>query len=152
DRPLGFRLRIGPGATPVPDSGTLLAMPDAVMVRSPVRLPLAVGLNVTLTVHEAPAAMLLPQLFVWLKSPEVAIELTGAAPVPLLVTVTPCGALDEPVATDPKPSADGLIAICDPLSGRYGGNAGLVMFWHCVGAKTPELPPPSVNVNPTPQL
>ena len=58
----------------------------------------------------------------------------------------------EPVATEPNPSAVGLIEICDPLSGRYGGNAGLVMFWHCGVAKMPELPPPSVSVKPTPQL
>jgi len=35
--------------------------------------------NLTLTVQDEPAAMLLPQVFVWLKSPEVAIEVTGAA-------------------------------------------------------------------------
>jgi hypothetical protein len=35
-----------------------------VTVTEPARVPEAVGLNVTLTVHEAPAAMELPQLFV----------------------------------------------------------------------------------------
>ncbi len=48
----GLGLRIGPGATPVPDSGTVLVMPDAVTVRLPVRVPVAVGVNVTLTVHD----------------------------------------------------------------------------------------------------
>jgi hypothetical protein len=33
------------------------------------RLPAAVGVNVTLMVQLAPAAMLEPQLFVWAKSP-----------------------------------------------------------------------------------
>ena len=65
------------------------------------------------------------------------------ATVPLLVTVTSCAALDEPVATEPKPTAVGLIEISDPLSGRYGGNAGAVMFWHWGVPKMPELPPDS---------
>src|SRR2546421_3681231 len=146
DRLVGFGLRIGPGATPVPESGTVLVMRDAVTVRLPVREPVAVGVNVTLTVQEEPAAMLLPQLFVWLKSPEVPTEPTGAAAVPLLVTVTACGALDEPVATEPKPTAVGLIEIWDPFSGRYGGNVG-VKKPHCEPPKMPELPPPSVSVN-----
>ena len=68
--------------------------------------------------HDDPAARLLPHVLVWLKSPVVATEVTGAAAVPLLVTVTACGALVEPVATEPKPTAVGLTEICDPLSGR----------------------------------
>jgi hypothetical protein len=150
-RLLGFALRIGPGATPVPDSGTVLVIPDVVTVRLPVREPDAVGVKVTLTVHEDPAAMLPPQLLVWLKSPEVLIAVTGAAAVPLLVTVTACGALDVPVATEPKPTAVGLIEISEPLSGRYGGNVG-VGIEQPVAPKMPELPPPSVSVNGTPQL
>ena len=62
--------------------------------------------------------------------------------MPLFVTVTGWAELDAPVATEPKLSAVGLTEICEPLSGRYGGNAGEVMFWHCPGAKMPELPPP----------
>src|SRR5437588_160804 len=88
--------------------GAQVRVPDAVTVRLPVRDPAAVGVNVTFTVQEEPAAILLPQLLVWLKSPEVPTEPTGAAAVPLLVTVTACGALDEPVATEPKPTAVGL--------------------------------------------
>ncbi len=65
-RLLGFGLRIGPAATPVPESETVLVTPAAVTVRLPFRPPAAVGLKVTLTVQEAPAAMLLPQLLVWL--------------------------------------------------------------------------------------
>ena len=151
DRLVGFVLMIGPGATPVPDSGTVLVMPEAVMVRLPVREPATVGVNVTLTVQDELAAMLLPQLFVWLKSPEVVIELTGAAALPLLVTVTACGALDAPVATEPKLTALGLMEIVDPLSGRYGGNVG-VKNPHCDGPKMPELPPPSVSTNCVEQL
>ena len=68
--------------------------------------------------------MLLPQVLVWLKSPRWLIVLTGAAAVPLLVTVTAWVGLDEPVATEPKPTAVGLIEISEPLSGRYGGKVG----------------------------
>src|SRR5258705_202153 len=110
-RLVGFGLTMGPGATPVPESGTVVVTPAAVTVRSPVREPDAVGVNLTLTVQDEPAAMLLPQVFVWLKSPEVVIEVTGAAALPLLVTVTGCAALDAPVATGPKPSALGLTEI-----------------------------------------
>jgi hypothetical protein len=152
DSDAGLAFRIGPGATPVPDSGTVFVIPEAVMVRLPVRLPVAVGANRTLTVHEAPAAIDEPQVLVWLKSPDVPMLDTGAAAEPLLVTVTFWAALVVPVATEPKPSADGLMTRLDPLSGRYGGNAGSVMFWQAVEPKMPELPPPSVSVKPTPQL
>src|SRR4051794_35535077 len=148
----GLAFRIGPGATPVPDSGTVLVMPEAVTVRVPVRVPAVVGVNLTVTVHEEPAAMLLPQVLVWLKSPEVLTVVTGADAEPLLVTVTACAALDAPVATEPKPSAVGLMEICDPLSGRYGGNVGVGIVQAVAPPKMPELPPPSVSVNPTPQL
>jgi hypothetical protein len=114
----GFVLRIGPGATPVPDSGTVSSMPDALIVRFPAREPAAVGVNATATVQDAPAAMPLPQVFVWLKSPLVAIDVTGAAPVPVLVIETVCDALDEPVATEPNERALGLMERADPLSGR----------------------------------
>ena len=42
----------------------MLVTPAALTVRFPARLPAVVGLKVTLTVHEAPAAMLVPQLLV----------------------------------------------------------------------------------------
>ena len=52
---------------PVPDSaitvGLLVAL--LVSVTEPVRVPEVVGLKTTFTVHEAPAAMEAPQVFVW---------------------------------------------------------------------------------------
>src|SRR5262249_23682551 len=65
----GARVRCGPGAMPVPESGTVLATPAAVTVRLPVLVPAALGLNLTLTVQDAPAPIELPQVLVWLKSP-----------------------------------------------------------------------------------
>src|ERR1700760_4424435 len=64
---------------PVPDRLTALVTPPAFTVRVPVRLPLAVGAAVTLTVQEPPAASDVPQVLVWLKSPVAAIDETGAA-------------------------------------------------------------------------
>src|SRR3954469_19816337 len=152
DRLDGPADRIGPGATPLPDSGIVLVMPDAVTVRLPVRAPVAVGVNLTLTVQEPPAAIELPHVLVCAKSPVMATPVTGAAAVPELVIVTVWAALVDPVATAPKPSVVGLIEISEPLSGRYGGKAGLVTWVQAVDPKIPELPPPSVSVKPTPQL
>lgn len=59
---------------PVRDTvwGLLLAL--SVIVRVPVRVPRVLGVNVTLTLHFAPAARDVPQVFVWVKSPDAAIE------------------------------------------------------------------------------
>jgi hypothetical protein len=93
---------------PVPDRLTVLVTPPALTVRAPVRLPVAVGANVTLTVQEPPAAIDEPQLLVWLKSPVAAMDETDAAEPVGLETVTVCALLLDPVATEPKFSAVGL--------------------------------------------
>ena len=56
---------------PVPVSETVWGLPGAlsVMLMAPVRLPVAVGVNVTLRVQFFPGCTALPQLFVWAKSP-----------------------------------------------------------------------------------
>ena len=69
----------------------LLAMDNV-----PVRVPDAVGVKVTLTVQEALAAMLAPQLLLWAKSPLVLTPEIEAAAEPVLVTVTDCAALVLP--------------------------------------------------------
>jgi hypothetical protein len=73
---------------PVPDRLTALVTPPALTVSVPVREPVAVGLNVTLTVQEPPAAIDEPQVPVWLKSPVAAIDETDAAELAGLETVT----------------------------------------------------------------
>ena len=57
--------------TPVPDRAAVwgLPVPLSVTVTAAVRAPVAVGLNVALMAHWAPAARLDPQVFVWAKSP-----------------------------------------------------------------------------------
>ena len=55
---------------PTPESAThwglLVAL--STMARAAARLPLADGLKMTLTAHEAPGAIVDPQLFVWVNS------------------------------------------------------------------------------------
>ena len=91
---LGLAAR-APAVTPVPLSVTLCGLPVALSAIEsvPVREPVVVGLNVTLTVQFAPAAKLVPQLFVCEKSPVVETEVMLRLPEPLFVTVTVCAAL-----------------------------------------------------------
>src|SRR6266566_2903572 len=89
-------------STPVPLRATDCGLPDAlsVIVTLALRLPVAVGVKVTLMVQEAPAASvleLLGHVLVWAKSPALvpvrAMLLMVRDPVPLLVSVTVCAAL-----------------------------------------------------------
>jgi hypothetical protein len=60
------RLATGPLPVPVPERLTICGLPLAlsVMVTAPLRVPVAVGVKVTLIVQLFPAATLVPQLFV----------------------------------------------------------------------------------------
>jgi hypothetical protein len=91
-------------SSPVPVSETVCGLSAALSVRviAPVRLPVAVGLNVTLIVQLAFTARLAPQLFVWAKSPlaEMFEMLSGSAPE--LVRVTVCALLVVPVSCPVK--------------------------------------------------
>jgi hypothetical protein len=63
---VGFRLtELGTGSEPVPVRLTDCGLPAAlsVIVRAALRVPVAVGVNVTLMLQLAPAATLVPQLF-----------------------------------------------------------------------------------------
>lgn len=72
------------------------------MVTEAVRVPVAVGLNVTLIVQFAPAARLAPQLFVWEKSPLFVPVMAIPEPLkvnvalPVFVSVMFCEALVVP--------------------------------------------------------
>ena len=76
-----------------------------------VRLPVIVGLKVTVIVHFAPAARELPQVLVWAKSPGLAplrpIALMLSDVVKLLVTVTFFAALVVPTFTVPNDQDEG---------------------------------------------
>src|SRR5229473_3639644 len=101
-----FCVVVGPvnpksGGVVVPVSDTLCGLPVAlsVMFKGPMRVPAAVGLNVTLIVQFAPAARVrgligqgvAPGLAA--KSPDAAMELIVRGPVPVFVSVTVCAAL-----------------------------------------------------------
>lgn len=115
----GLAFKDGPGAVPVPLSATVFVVPPALTVSEPLRLPFAVGLNVTCTLHEPFAGIELPQLLVWAKSPLVEIDDTDAAEPVGFDTVTVCAELVVPVVTEPKLSAPGEVVT--PSFG-YGGH------------------------------
>jgi hypothetical protein len=80
-----FRLAgLNSTTVPVPVTLTVCGLPAALSVidNVPVRVPLCVGLKVTLMVQLASAARLEPQVFAWLKSPLAAILVILSAVVP----------------------------------------------------------------------
>jgi hypothetical protein len=77
----------------VPDNETVCGLLGelSVRVKVPVRVPSCVGVNVTSTLHDFPAASVLPQgkgLVVWPKSPLVVMLLMLSVDEPVLVSVT----------------------------------------------------------------
>ena len=72
----------------------------SVMVTVPALEPPALGLKVTLTLHEAPAATLEPQVLVWEKSPLIAMLVMMSVALPVFVSVKLCGLLLVPTACE----------------------------------------------------
>jgi hypothetical protein len=89
---------------PVPVSDTLCGLPDAlsVTVIEPERVPVAVGVKVTLIKQFAPAASVVPQLFACAKSLLLVMLAMPITSSPLLVSVIVCGALVTPTGCEPK--------------------------------------------------
>ena len=89
------KLTMGAGAAPVPVRLMVCGLPAmlSVIVTAPVRMPVAVGVNVTLMVQLAPAATDVPQVLVCMKSPLATMLVTLSAAVPVLFSVTVCTAL-----------------------------------------------------------
>ena len=87
------------GAVPVPVSVVLCGLPDAlsVTVTEPDRVPMAVGVKVALIVQLEPAASVVPQLFVWAKSPETVIAEIDSGAEPVFESVALCAALVVPI-------------------------------------------------------
>jgi hypothetical protein len=90
-------------AIPVPLRETICGLPGAlsVMLSAAVRVPDAVGLNLTLMLQLAPAGSELPQVWVCTKSPAlvpvIAMLLMVKLAVPVLLSVTIFGALVVPI-------------------------------------------------------
>jgi len=98
-------LRLTLGAVPVPLKLTVCGLPLAlsVSVRLPERLPVAVGVNITLITQLPPAATIvlvlqLVPLADTAKSPIAAMPVKVRDAVPLLVTVTALAALVVPTS------------------------------------------------------
>jgi hypothetical protein len=83
-----------------PDSETDCEPPEAssLIVKTPVRVPLALGANVTLIEQLELAASVAGQLLLCVKSPEVAMEAIFIGTAPLLLSVTGLMALCIPTA------------------------------------------------------
>src|SRR5260370_9051623 len=113
---------------PIPVRLTDCGLPEAlsVMLRVPVRLPDAVGVNVTLMVQLAPAATELPQVLVWAKSPLAETLVRFSEALPVLESVTDCAALVVPTVRLAKASEEAErlttgAGAAAPLPGRITG-------------------------------
>jgi len=105
DSEAGERLTAGPvvlDETPLPLNAAACGLPLALSVTATpaLRVPVAVGLNVTLIVQLVPAARLAPQVWVWVKSPllvpVMAMPLMLSAALPALERVIDCATLLAP--------------------------------------------------------
>jgi hypothetical protein len=90
-------------SVPIPVSATACGLPEAlsVIVTLAARLPVAVGLKVTLIEQFAPAVTLAPQVFVAEKSPlfvPVMAMVSVNVAFPVFVNVTFCAALLVPTS------------------------------------------------------
>ena len=113
-----FSARFVPAAAaPVPDSAAVSGLPGALDATDsvPLAAPAEVGPNDTLTVHDPPAAIELPQVLAWLNGPVTLTEETEAATVPGFDTVTVEAGLVDPTATLPNDSADGDAVSGEPV-------------------------------------
>ncbi len=92
------------GVTAVPLRETVCGLSAAlsVIVTVPVKLPVVLGASVTLMAQSAPAASVVPQLFVSVKFALAAILVTVSAAVPVLVSVMSRGSLAVPSSSSPK--------------------------------------------------
>jgi len=92
-----------PADVPVPVSVAACGLLElSLIVSVPVRVPLAVGVKVTLSVHVEPAATPGVQLSVSAKSPLIDTPVICKGAVPLLESVTVCGELVVPTVWLPK--------------------------------------------------
>jgi hypothetical protein len=137
------------GAEPVPVRLTVWGLSAALSlnVREPARAPVAVGENVTPTVHVAPAAMLVPQVLLAIaKSPAGAMLENANATFWWLVSVTDFAALVLPTSTVPKlklltESVTGAVPV--PVSAVI---CGLLLALSAT-LRVPDADPTDVGVN-----
>ena len=111
DTEVGVAVNVAvPAVAPVPLKPTVSVPLVALLltVSEPDAEPVAVGVNVTEAVHEAPAAIDEPQVFVSANGDPAETELTAAAAVPVFLIVTVCAAVVEPTVSFPNATEVGV--------------------------------------------
>ncbi len=100
---VGDKLVTASPASPVPVRFTTCGLVEALSVRTivPVRVPAAVGVNVTLIVQFDPAASVAAQVVVSAKSPFGMMLVIFSAAFPALLNVRLCSALVVPTVVPP---------------------------------------------------
>ena len=89
-------------------------------VRVPFRVPVTVGVKVTLIVQLELAANVAGQLLIWAKSPVAWMLVMFNAALPLLVRVTLCAALEVPTGWLGKNKVVGVkLAVVEPVPVRF---------------------------------
>jgi hypothetical protein len=101
---VGNKVAFGPEITPVPLNATDCGLPPALSVidNAPVRVPICVGLKVTLRVQFARGARLEPQVWVWMKSPLAVMLVMLSVIVPKLLSVADFPGLVVPTSWSAK--------------------------------------------------
>jgi hypothetical protein len=85
-------------SVPFPLKETTCGLPEALslMVTVPVRVPIVVGVKLTVIAQLALTASDVPQVLVWAKSPLATMLVIVSVAVPVLVSVIVCGTLVVP--------------------------------------------------------
>jgi hypothetical protein len=121
-RPVVETPATGTVTVPVPDRITVCWLPVmplllSVMVKAPIRVPTAVGVNVTLMAHEVPPASAAPQVSVSAKSPLVTMLEIVRGALPTLSSVIATGKVAVPNGCGGKVRLSGITV----THGRYAG-------------------------------
>ena len=112
---VGFGDEIENCARPIPERATPWGLPVALslILKVPLRVPLAIGANTTLAVQLCPGPRVLKrgaeeQVLVWVKSPVTLIVVISSVDVPVFVMVTVCAAVVEPTVVFAKVKVVGV--------------------------------------------
>ena len=115
----------------------------------PVRVPVAVGVNVTLTVQLAPAASVLEQVLVCAKSP-VAVPMESVVDTtPVFFTVMGWLALVVPTVCEVNVKLDGVVVTVTPVPVPDSVTVCGELVAESVIEILPGSDPPTVGVNDT---
>jgi len=120
-----------------------------VIETAPVRVPTCVGANFTLTVQDAPAFSVLPQVLVCAKSPVAAPIVSVVDNVPVFFTVTTLAALVVPTVCEANVKLDGVVVTVTPVPVPDSVTVCGELVAESVIEILPGSDPPTVGVNDT---